>query len=191
MQKEFSTQISKAEKHTYTKLAKNIMSSKKRWSNMMEVLKWNHCEYCDIPTICKKTEDLYIELWYTPSQAKEWSARTKFSKVCPSCGAYVGCHLQGRVAKWRVANKPLRLKKTEAHKYFDYLWRVKVHSFWGDKVEIRKKAYTWLSAQMGTPEKLTHIGMFSERQCQRVIDICKPLALSLESKSNLKIWQYS
>jgi hypothetical protein len=41
------------------------------------------------------------------------------------------------------------------------------------KKDARHKAYKWLSEQMGTDIKLTHIGMFDVEQCKQVIEICK------------------
>ena len=39
--------------------------------------------------------------------------------------------------------------------------------------EARTLGYRWLSGQMGTPIELTHIGMFDEKQCKKVIQICE------------------
>ena len=55
--------------------------------------------------------------------------------------------------------------KNEAHTYFDKIWKLKLLT--------RTEAYDWLSRQLETPRKDTHIAMFSEKTCQTVIEISK------------------
>ena len=35
-------------------------------------------------------------------------------------------------------------------------------------------AYVWLQAKLGLDESQTHIGMFSEQMCEKVISLCRP-----------------
>lgn len=85
---------------------------------------------------------------------------------CPSCAAWVGVHKGTDKPKGRLANAELRHWKKGAHAVFDRLWR-------GNRHVSRKKAYKWLSVQMGLPEELTHIGMFDVEQCKQCIELCK------------------
>lgn len=92
--------------------------------------------------------------------------------ICGVCMAYVGTHSDGVTSLGRLANKELRELKKEAHKYFDGLWKKKI-SMGTPKGKARHMAYKWLSEIMGTPPELTHIGMFDDQQCRRVINECK------------------
>ena len=94
--------------------------------------------------------------------------------LCTKCGAYVGCHKGTNKAYGRVAQKPLRNYRKEAHRLFDGMWQIKMRINPGmSKTKARRKAYTWLSKEMGLPIELTHIGMFDIPQCQQVIKSCK------------------
>lgn len=85
--------------------------------------------------------------------------------ICRECNAYVGVH-EGTVnAKGRLANSELRKLKKEAHEYFDKIWK--------QGSMKRFQAYNWLSSQLNIPIEYTHIGMFSDDTCRKVIRICK------------------
>lgn len=93
--------------------------------------------------------------------------------ICRPCKAWVGVHHgTSRVALGRLANEELRKLKRLAHKNFDQLWKKKVANGMS-QYEARTLGYRWLSGQMGTPIELTHIGMFDEKQCKKVIQICE------------------
>jgi hypothetical protein len=85
----------------------------------------------------------------------------------PKCDAYVGCHKDG-TAKGTLANRELRGLRKEAHALFDPLWKEKVF-------ESRSAAYKWLSKEMNTSHKQTHIAMFDEQQCLKCINLLKLL----------------
>lgn len=91
--------------------------------------------------------------------------------LCRPCRAWVGVHKGTDKPLGRLANKNLRVMKIQAHGAFDNLWR---HSRFSNrrKKMTRTKAYAWLSDRLGIPPKYTHIGMFSEKTCQQVIDAC-------------------
>lgn len=91
---------------------------------------------------------------------------------CAPCDAYVGCHMPSRWTQFqqdvplgRLANSPLRRAKMAAHKAFDPLWKN------GDLTRV--EAYKWLSTQMGTSYEQTHIGLFDEAQCAKVVAIMR------------------
>ncbi len=87
--------------------------------------------------------------------------------VCHPCKAWVGVHKGTDKPLGRLANAELRAAKEEAHEWFDLLWK--------DKLMSRKRAYAWLSKQMGIPEECTHIGMMGVDSCRRVVEIVKRL----------------
>lgn len=99
---------------------------------------------------------------------------------CAPCHAYVGCHPDGR-PMGRLANAALRRMKQAAHAAFDPLWATFAaqqlaypeESRPNSKLKriMRSRAYAWLSVQLGVQVDDTHIGMFDEAQCQRVIDV--------------------
>lgn len=87
--------------------------------------------------------------------------------LCKSCEAWVGVHAGTNKALGRLANKKLRELKKEAHSYFDRLWKFK------NKIFRRSAAYKWLSEELGLDPHYTHIGMFSEITCKKVIELSK------------------
>lgn len=90
------------------------------------------------------------------------------SMICcinfPACDSYVGCHEDG-TSLGRLANKNLRELKKKAHDYFDILWK--------NKHIERTKLYETLSIDLEIPIEYTHIGMFSENTCKKVIEWSK------------------
>lgn len=86
--------------------------------------------------------------------------------ACLQCDAYVGTHEASGLPLGRLANATLRRLKQAAHAAFDPLWRESSAKF------DRSDAYTWLASQMGLSRDETHIGMFDEDQCRRVVNIC-------------------
>lgn len=82
---------------------------------------------------------------------------------CKPCGAYVGVHKGTSNALGRLANKELREFKKQAHAAFDPIWQ--------EKFMTRMVAYNWLSRRLNIPSEFTHIGMFSEDTCKKVIEI--------------------
>lgn len=109
---------------------------------------------------------------------------------CRACDAYVGCHPDG-TPKGSLANKPLRQARRAAHDAFDPLWLFteaaypmpRSHS--GKLRRIaRTHAYLWLSHHMGIPYEQTHIAMFDEAQCRRVVEIIaehQPTAVTIRA----------
>ena len=83
------------------------------------------------------------------------------SYICKPCGAWVGCHKGTTKALGRIANKELRELKHQAHEAFDPIWK--------DGHLTRTAAYEVLSTAFGLPPEQTHIGMFNEEMCRKVI----------------------
>ena len=92
--------------------------------------------------------------------------------ICFPCDAYVGCHKGTNKAKGSLANRSLRRLRNKAHSLFDPLWKAKIQRDGCSRNVARDTAYKWLSSQLGIPRDRTHIAMFDEQQCQRVIEIC-------------------
>lgn len=107
------------------------------------------CPYCGAPTKLVDDTRIYGRSYGTKCY------------VCEPCGAWVGCHKGTDRALGRVANKELRRLKHQAHEAFDPLWK--------DGHLPRKAAYEILSTAFRLPKEQTHIGMFDEELCRKVI----------------------
>lgn len=117
-----------------------------------EIMQGKVCPYCKGKTQLVDSKVIY---------------GTSFGMIylCTPCRAYCGVHKGTEKSLGRLANGNLRKLKKEAHKYFDVIWK--------DKHTTRKQAYQYLSEHLGLPIEYTHIGMFSEKTCLRVIDWSK------------------
>jgi hypothetical protein len=118
------------------------------------------CPYCNSKVELKDSYIVY---------GKDYGLLYICSKY-PKCDAFMAYNPKNKHGFGRLANKELRELRKQAHKYFDGLWQYK-NKITGKN--NRKKAYKWLSEQMNIPEKLTHIAMFNNEQCKKVIEICK------------------
>lgn len=92
----------------------------------------------------------------------------------PHDHAYVGTHKGTTVPLGRLADSTLRDAKQRAHRVFDRIWR--------EGHMKRGEAYHWLSKVMKLHKNVTHIGMFTENQCEQVILHSQRKLLELESK---------
>lgn len=81
---------------------------------------------------------------------------------CEPCGAYVGCHANGKVLG-RLANAELRRAKIQVHTALDPLWQQ------GNMT--RKEAYRYLAKKMGIPVKKCHVGWFDLETCRKAFFI--------------------
>lgn len=116
------------------------------------LLGWS-CPYCGSPTKLVDDTEIYGRSYGTKCY------------VCKPCGAWVGCHKNSDKALGRVANKELRQLKHQAHEAFDPIWK--------DGYLPRTAAYEVLSGAFGLPIEQTHIGMFDEEMCRKVISLSK------------------
>ncbi len=105
--------------------------------------------------------------------------------LCKGCDAYTGCKTGTDKPLGRLANKELRNKKKEAHKYFDAIWKEKLKRRRIERGEeyqeiyARSSGYKWLSTQLNITFKECNLGLFDIDMCQKVVDICKPYANKL------------
>ena len=83
---------------------------------------------------------------------------------CQNCNARVGCHKGTTRPLGNVANEVLRLKRMEAHRVFDALWK--------SGHMTRTGAYRWLAGELHLRPDRAHIGGFEMDQCQKVIELC-------------------
>lgn len=126
------------------------------------LLGWS-CPYCGNPTKLVDSSEIYGrsiggKCWY-----------------CKPCQAWVGCHKDSDRALGRVANKRLRQLKHQAHEAFDPIWKEGHLS--------RSAAYELLSVAFDLPPEQTHIGMFDEELCEKVIVLSKVIYKYTEPKN--------
>lgn len=130
------------------------------------ILKGDICPYCGSGTIRYSEEHVY---------GRKYKGRKIICCInYPDCDSYVGTHEDGR-SMGRLANKKLREKKKEAHYYFDKLYK--------ENYIKRKESYKMLSVFLDIPEKYTHIGMFSIKTCDKVIEWSKQKYLEYVNKN--------
>ena len=68
--------------------------------------------------------------------------------------------------RWRAPRgSSLAKLRAEAHNALDVRWQLGTMT--------RKQAYAWLALKMNCKPEDCHIGMFGERECQQVLDICR------------------
>ena len=84
---------------------------------------------------------------------------------CQNCNARVGCHKGTTRPLGNVANEVLRLKRMEAHRVFDALWK--------SGRMTRTGAYRWLAGELHLRPDRAHIGGVEMDQCQKVIELCE------------------
>ena len=114
------------------------------------------CQYCGLPAKLVGGNAIY------PHRPDLQSL--KFY-LCRPCNAYVGCHEGTDRAKGSLADAPTREARKRAHAAFDPLWiNAKNH-----RSKTRRNAYKWLSSALGIPAEQTHIGMFDEEMCNKVV----------------------
>ena len=83
----------------------------------------------------------------------------------PTCDSYVMAHLEDLRPMGTMANGALRHKRILAHKALQAYRKASHTDKWA--------SYIWLEGKMGLDQQRTHIGMFSEEQCDRVITLCR------------------
>lgn len=125
------------------------------------------CCYCDKPTNFVDSSVIYGQSY-------------GMIYYCSDCRAYVGVHKGSSVSLGRVANSYLRKRKKIAHKFFDHIWQVK--KILHNEPRARDLAYAWLSKNLQIHPSHTHIGYFDIDYCEKTINFCYPVYLSLKKK---------
>lgn len=112
------------------------------------------CPYCKSPTKVVSEEFIY---------GRSYKNR---SIICcvnyPECDAYCGTHEEDGSSLGRLAKKPLRKAKNEAHRHFDRLWMEGYYE--------RPEAYELLSEHLNIPVDYTHIGFFGVETCKKATE---------------------
>lgn len=93
--------------------------------------------------------------------------------VCP-CGARVGCHKGTNRPKGYPCGDATRRARQDAHAALDPLWQAKMRRDGVTQQQARGAAYRWLAGQLGIAVEDTHISMFNEATCRRVVQVCSP-----------------
>lgn len=115
------------------------------------VLRGWSCPYCGASTQLVDDSEIYV---------RSFGGKCY---VCRSCQAWVGCYKDSDKSLGRLANKELRELKHKAHEAFDPIWK--------DGYLPRTAAYEILSIAFELPAEQTHIGMFDEELCLKVIEL--------------------
>lgn len=120
--------------------------------SLSSIMKGKVCPYCKRRSVFVDSSEVY---------------GTSYGMIylCRPCKAWVGVHKGTNKSLGRLANSNLREYKKEAHKYFDQIWK-------SGKM-TRHGAYKWLSNELHIKKEFTHIGMFNEETCQKVINLSK------------------
>jgi len=116
------------------------------------------CPYCGSQAILRPASAVHGAEYRNPGEEVYVCARY------PVCDSYVGAHRRTRLPMGTLADRPLRIKRMEAHNAFDRLWQSGMMS--------RTAAYRWLQVQLGLPPEEAHIAKFSEWRCAQVIQLC-------------------
>lgn len=84
---------------------------------------------------------------------------------CVECDARVGTHKGSDKPLGTLANSDLRKLRMTCHNLIDPYWRIGKYK--------RGTVYRRLSKAMELPQELTHIAMFDEEQCKKLIGFFK------------------
>lgn len=125
------------------------------------VLRGWSCPYCGAPTQLVDDSEIY---------GRAFGGKCY---ICRPCQAWVGCHKDSDKALGRLANKGLRELKHQAHEAFDPIWK--------EGHLPRTAAYRILSIAFELPAEQTHIGMFDEELCRKVIELSKVILKYLKN----------
>ena len=121
-----------------------------------------------LPTICRYCGGVIklipAKMVYGES-ARRLGMEGEYLYQCQNCNARVGCHKGTTRPLGNVANEVLRLKRMEAHRVFDALWK--------SGRMTRTGAYRWLAGELHLRPDRAHIGGFEMDQCQKVIELCE------------------
>lgn len=148
----------------------------------------NTCPYCGSPTkFLSSSESVYAGQDFGPV----WTC-SRF----PDCFSFVGTKGGSQEPLGTLANSRTRKWRKRAHAAFDPLWQRKARDMIGEAVArrrsesgamtdnrerlLRSKArslgYAWLAQRLGLTLDETHIALFTDKECERVVEVCKPHA---------------
>lgn len=93
----------------------------------------------------------------------------------PTCDSYVGCHFKTKMPLGTLANSDLRIARNGAHRAFDPLWQPNGKRPVHMKRLARDHAYQLLAKYLGKKPKNTHIGLFNQDECAKVIQFVESI----------------
>lgn len=111
------------------------------------------CPYCGSTAILRDASYVYGD--------KSRGGQLYVCSHYPACDSYVGVHPGTVTPKGTLADKKLRIKRIEAHRMFDQIWR--------QDILPRKEAYHWMADKFGLDYRFAHIGYFSDYMCDQLI----------------------
>lgn len=117
------------------------------------------CPYCGSKAVYRPASMVYGKL------TKDRDAHLYVCSRWPACDSYVNAHKKSRQPMGTLANGNLRHQRIMAHKALSDLQKYRGMDTWA--------AYLWLQMNLNLSPEQTHIGMFSEEMCGRVISICR------------------
>lgn len=126
------------------------------------------CPYCGAFAVCRPAATVY---------GHDTIDRQSYLYICsnwPSCDAYVGAHKNDHRPMGTLANGSLRHKRILAHRALEKLQKERRMDKWA--------AYVWIQANFGLDREHAHIGMFTEKMCDRLISLCLHDRRSLPEK---------
>lgn len=85
--------------------------------------------------------------------------------ICDDCGAFVGCHPDGKPLGI-LANKEMRELKKQCHALFDPVWKDK-------KLLKRNEVYYRLSKRLGIEQKDCHFGHFDIPMLEKALEVLR------------------
>lgn len=118
-----------------------------------------YCPYCGSPAVCRPAGTIHGSSVFE---------KGRYLYVCshwPECDAYVAAHKKDRKPMGTLANGTLRHKRILAHHALEEFQASRHMEKWA--------AYIWLQGKLGLNESQTHIGLFSEQMCDRVVLLCR------------------
>lgn len=117
------------------------------------------CPYCGADAILRPASYVY------GTSLLEKGRHLYLCSNWPDCDAYVSAHRTSRLPMGTLANGELRHKRILAHRALSFFQKSRHMDKWA--------VYLWLQMQLGLDREKTHIGQFSETQCDQVIEICR------------------
>lgn len=115
-----------------------------------------HCPYCGSKTI--KVDSVLI---YRRSGYGDVIICSRY----PKCNSYVGVSKTTGKSLGTLANGPLRRARRQAHAALDPLWKTGTLP--------RNRTYKNLALLLRTAQEETHIAMFDEITCRKVVLLCE------------------
>lgn len=132
----------------------------------------HECPYCGKPCNFVDSKEVYRE-----SHGMIY--------ICRPCQAWVGVHYKDSDQSYGfVAVKSLRNLRHEAHKWFDGLWQKKQEQGTKRK-QAQSLARQWMAGFLKIAIEEAHIGMCTEEQCLKIIEMCKPFYPTQDEKAQI------